>query len=155
MLTNADIAAKHADDQVYVTISGIAGKLAEFAVVQSPYRMPEGLTEAVKALTNRLLASDLFEQMPGSRTHWAEMSYRTLAFIINEESLMAIPEIAAWNESRDHRRTYGAVEYNPHQDFIDVSALARNVVFGVIRDALRDQHVMERELAKATNARHG
>lgn len=117
---------------LYIQTNALAGELANWAVQQSPYVVPEKLAEAITAFVARW-PSDA--EMP-SLSQWD--SYAELKDKL-EAVFQEIPEIAAWNVRRNGREGIGfSSRYDqpePDDDFIDLGALANNVARSAWADA--------------------
>lgn len=108
--------------------SQVLGALANWAVQQSPYIVPDKLAEALRGF---------YDQWP--RGEYAQFDTileldRTIRGI-----MVTVPEITAWNQRKNGRDGPGFVtrysEPNPDDDFIDLDALARNTAMEVWHDA--------------------
>jgi len=120
-------------DKFYVSTGDILGGVAKWAIIQSPYTVPYDLSEAIESLNMYLLNNHGWGDMP--REVGIKLSCREIRELL-ETAFDLIPEIMAWNVSKKDRP--GGVELNtdPDYDFIDLSALARNVAHEITLDRL-------------------
>lgn len=126
--------------KLMVSIREVCGIFAKWACQQSPYGVPKDLAEATLYFKDQLfLAFGLYIEYNGDWIvipHNAQVDvnsqwlYRKLNAIIENESFI---QTKKWNEpenqdqqSRYHRR-YILSEEHPDDDFIDLSALSRNI----------------------------
>lgn len=121
------------EEKFLVTVKCITGAVSMWAIKQSPYSQPDKLPEALDALGKRLVADHTFI---------AEMFIETTIEglrVYLEKVFEELPEIRAWNESKLNKDakyvfTDAYTELNPDYDFIDLGALARNVVHTLGRE---------------------
>jgi hypothetical protein len=101
----------------------VLGALASWAVQQSPYVVPNHLTEALQEF-DRALSSD----------EYFETSCKALHEVVRG-TFEGCPSILAWNNPRkgSHTIVFSSRYDTPHPDydFIDLDALARNVSHAV------------------------
>lgn len=118
-------------ENLWITKKRVAGDLASWAVQQSPYDVPDALSEALVKF-QAAWPGDEF----GMR-QWPSMD--ALEKVIFE-TFETVPEILAWNERKNGREGPGfSSRYDqpsPDDDFIDLHALARNVAMSVWADAV-------------------
>ena len=116
-----------------VSKSGLLAETAKWAVTQSPYAFPEGL-EGVLTDFNAALGT-VFDDLKlglweGERQEMGE---------ILERRLLSIPQVQAWNEPKKGSTYYRFVSAydgpsDPDYDFIDLGALARNILNGLEKE---------------------
>jgi hypothetical protein len=118
-----------------VTTNQAAGELANWAVQQSPYNVPDNLAEAINGFIEAWPHDEqLGEELP--MKSWA--SYQALREAL-DQILPTIPAIAAWNERKNGREGNGFSsrfeQPEPDDDFIDLGALANNIARSLWADA--------------------
>lgn len=109
----------------------VLAHVAHWAVRQSPYTCPDGLPEALTELDRRLAESwkdPLFERVTEGELRDAL-----------RETLLTIPQVLAWNEPKaggdaPFLLVCAFSQVSPDRDFIDLDALLRNVVNGIVRE---------------------
>ncbi len=127
-LTNADIAANYQDVSMWLMRKDITSQFAKWVIQQSPYEVPN-FHEALQAYTSHVSLAFGDESCK-------QFSYDELAAIIHEDVFESIPEVLALNEPKV---SFGPGYENRHEvmhpdyDFIDLTALARNVFYSVVR----------------------
>ena len=113
----------------------LEGHLAMWAVRQSPYHNPEGLSLVLRQ----------FRQNGRYSFDENEMGYlnepQLKQFLIDR--LMPIPEFLQWNERKNGNQSpFGFVSRydkpEPDNDFIDLNALIMNTARSVIQECKRD-----------------
>jgi hypothetical protein len=110
----------------------LVGELSKWAINQSPYSIPENL-EVVLRKFDALLSLESFpEEQFGYKTIKTREFYGWLFPIIEK-----IPELVNWNVPKSkHNRSFVACSRfdkpNPDDDIVDLSALVRNIQFGLI-----------------------
>jgi hypothetical protein len=106
-------------DVIYVSHKALAGALANWAVRQSPYIVPENLGAAIEQFMAHWKAEDF--QLMNSRE-----LYDAIKIAVAE-----CPLIEAWNHPKIGNHEYVFVSRydapKPDYDFIDLDALVRNV----------------------------
>lgn len=115
----------------YTSKSHVLGAIAQWAVRQSPYDVPENLDVVLhKAATNLT---------PFFTKEFESMTYQGIQDMVRD-ALRTIPEYLAWNERKNGSQSlykfvsrYGGDE-DPDDDFIDLGALERNVANSIIRE---------------------
>lgn len=126
-----------------VPIDSILHHFAGNAVRQSPYTCPDNLREAIEALKSKLLDSLKWQQftnnfvyLEATKEELSELLYQKLKYIF-----LTTPEIRQWNEPNNGNQTplqfvsrYDT-KLDPDNDFIDLDALAGNVVECVLTEA--------------------
>lgn len=120
---------------LFVTKSQVLGCIAKYAVQQSPYHRPDNL-EIVLDKFNEAISS-AFAKAPLGVGEFSD--HLTLEAFISR-FLRKIPEYTAWNERKNGNSApmkftsrYDTGE-NPDDDFIDLDAMERNVVWELQRD---------------------
>ena len=108
------------DDQKFTTSrKTVLGALANWAVQQSPYLVPDNLADALREFDSAFHSDEFFS----TDCDWLKANIR-LAF-------MSCPHIEAWNNSKKgdvQIAFYSRYDKpQPDYDFIDLDALARNV----------------------------
>lgn len=120
----------------------------------SPYDVPHGLEAALSAVFAKAKpwfhAGDKFAQQFGIRT----ATRRELREAIDDWTENT-PEVAVWNERRNGRDGMGiatafSVPPDPDDDFVDLGALSRNTLVGIIKDCEAFD-----KLSADFDARHG
>ncbi len=128
-------------DILFLT-SSVAASFAKYAVAQSPYTVPENLSEAI-------IEVDKFAQSWGDEVitlNGDDIRKRLENFFENT------PVIEAWNhpKSGNERAFYSGDRYGSHQkpddDIIDLGALAQNISHDlVLSNVYDDAHETQRE----------
>jgi hypothetical protein len=106
------------DTLFWVNRKAIFGQLANWAILQSPYLVPEGLTDALIQFNNAFVSEDFFE------TNCRDLISRI------KEVFDDCPVILSWNVAKKGNGNTFVDRYsklNPDYDFIDLGALARNI----------------------------
>lgn len=136
-LTNLDIDIEYSNSNKKFLISkkDILSALAYWIVRQSPYNNPE-VSPALGAFDQRLSDYVFMEE-----DSFREFSYDELRNLINEHVFASIPEIRIFNDAKIKTDApflcvdaYHTI--NPDYDFIDLTALARNVFFTILREII-------------------
>lgn len=125
-------------EPLYVTTSELVGEVAHWAVRQSPYPVPERLEAALSAFAARV-EDDFGAELSVGHVRLKKFADAGDLERYLEETLLPIPEVAAWNERRNGRDGPGFVAAfmarpDPDDDFVDLHALIRNVAMGIARD---------------------
>jgi len=130
-LTNLDISTHYRNRKYYFMKSDFLGAFACWVIRQSPYDTPD-ITEPMKAFgeyVNMRFEKDIPEKF----------TYDELSEFINDNVFESIPEIEKLNHakieidgfivssSRFHKT-------KPDYDYIDLSALARNIFYMLLRE---------------------
>lgn len=108
-----------------------------WAVRQSPYHNPDGLSEVLETFRKSALASGVFDS-----NEMAQMNGLNVTSFLKFH-LWPIPQFQKWNERKNGNQSpYAFVNRysrpNPDNDFIDLDALTRNVVMNMFRELNRD-----------------
>lgn len=123
-----------------ITDKSLRGYLAMWVCRQHPYRSVAGVDEVgalidAKAVAENWTGND--ELRMRLFADWREVEHWLRAAIGDH------PQLTAWNTPKSERKAefvfvsrYNSIE--PEHDFIDISALLRNVALGVWREAERD-----------------
>jgi len=134
-LTNLDIDTNYSNNKFLISKKDILSALAYCIVNQSPYNNPE-VSSALGAFDKRL--SDYYFMEEDS---FREFSYDELRNLINEQVFESIPEIRVFNDAKIKTDApflfidrYTTI--NPDYDFIDLTALAHNVFFLILRNII-------------------
>lgn len=120
----------------WLSLSTIQGYIAMWAVRQSPYHCPDDLDVVIK--TFRCRCQHWFDQ------HDMAQFDRMGLLRLLQTFLMDIPEFEKWNERKNgNKAPYQFISAHtplpdPDDDFIDLGALAGNVVRDVMRECERD-----------------
>lgn len=128
-LTNKDIAENYRDKKYLLMRSDLLGAFVYWIIIQSPYDTPD-ITEALIAF-NKYISKRFKDNIPEIFT------YDELGKFINEDIFEAIPEIEKLNHPKIERVSYNE-PHNPDHDFIDLSALARNIFFMLLREYITE-----------------
>ncbi len=113
-------------DRLCVSRADVLGALAKWAVRQSPHLVPIGLAHAITQFS---------EAWP--HENYDEMDSDQLSRDI-QSTIDKCPAIVAWNSPKkgDHDIVFCSrhTQPDPDYDFIDLSALARNIAHDIIRE---------------------
>ena len=130
-LTNRDISIYYRDREYWYMRSDFLGAFAYWVVAQSPYDTPD-ITSALEAFgeyVSKRIADGEAEKF----------TYNDLSQFISDAVFESIPEIEKLNHPKvssgsgyDNRHS----EPHPDYDFIDLGALARNVFYMLLREAI-------------------
>ena len=130
-LTNLDISQNYRDGEYWFMRSDFMGAFACWVVKQSPYAAPD-ISSPLSAFCGYL--GFIFpDNLP------KKFTYDELAKIIHEDTFGAIPGIMALNKpkvSTGNGYNNRHSEPHPDYDFIDLSALARNIFFMMLRESI-------------------
>ena len=133
-LTNKDISDNYRDNTFWFCKSTLLGKFAEWVVRQSPYDTPD-IIKPLKAF-NTYLETRFTRDMPESFT------YKELSDFISEDVFENIADIEVLNHRKNGRDGMGfCSRYDkpePDDDFIDLSALARNIFYSLCRENITE-----------------
>jgi len=132
-LTNLDISTHYRDRKYYFMKSDFLAAFAYWVVAQSPYAAPD-ITAALKAFNEYVeirIGDDCVE----------EFTYDELKGFINEDVFESIPEIEKLNHAKIEQGGFIASSSRYHKtkpdyDYIDLGALARNIVFMLFRESI-------------------
>lgn len=132
-LTNLDIDTNYCNEKFLISKKDILSALAYCIVRQSPYNNPE-VSSALGAFDQRLSDYYFIEE-----DSFREFSYDELSNLINEHVFESIPEIRVFNDAKIKTDApfmcvdrYTSIK--PDYDFIDLTALANNVFFTILRE---------------------
>lgn len=132
-LTNLEILTNYRDRDYWLMRSDFLGAFAYWAVAQSPYDTPD-IDLALKAF-GEYVASRVKDGIP------EKFTYAELQDFINEKVFESIPEIEKLNHPKiDVGQTINFCDRyskpKPDYDFIDLSALARNIFYMLLRESI-------------------
>ena len=133
VLTNRDIKEQYSKIELHLIKPELLGTLASWLIQQSPYDCPN-ITKAVKAYDKFL--SVKFDTVDAVK----KFTYKELSDYISEEVFESIPEIEIFNHSKkgdDIGFIRSSSRYHKTKadyDFIDLSALSRNVFYSICRN---------------------
>lgn len=120
------------DQEFHTSRSTVLGELASNAIIQSPYLVPEKLSEAI-------VEFDLHFDTDGEDCFVANCEGLVIAI---QRIIDLCPLILAWNEPKKNgheRQSDGQLLSD--NDFIDLDALARNTAHGVtLQEKYRELH---------------
>lgn len=119
-LTNKEISENHRDNKFHLMLSDFTGAFACWATRQDRLRNEESkklISEAIFAY-EEYLKKKYFKK----NDEVVFFDYKKLQKVLDEDILMAIPEIYALNQTKG--------------DFIDLCALSRNVFFQIVREQI-------------------
>lgn len=116
---------------ILVSRNQIVAEVAKFAVLQSPYAVPNQLQEALLQLHDQL-------PHPKATLGFTEVTRKTLADLIHK-AIAAVPEIIEWNRPKSGHTAQNVFvsRYSgpaPDDDFIDLDALVNNVVRACVNE---------------------
>ena len=127
-LTNADISENYRSVSMWLMRKDFTAQFAKWVIHQSPYEVPE--------MHDALLAFANYVSLAFGDEACKEFSYDEVAAIVLDTEFEKIPEVLALNVPKissgagyENRH----VVMHPDYDFIDLSALARNVFYSIIR----------------------
>ena len=117
---------KRFNRKVWISVNHFCGALAKWLVIQSPYVVPENLSECVIKFQARLGELAVFDTIG-----MAEIELSSLTKKVNA-ILESIPEITALNIPKSGHDSHVFVDrysspINPDDDFIDIMAVAQNI----------------------------
>jgi len=131
-LSNREISENYRDFEFWLMKSDFMGALAYWLVTQSPYDAPD--------ITASLIAFGGYLDGKFDLSTPQKFNYGAIEDIINEDAFIAIPEIEKFNHSKINGAEFVFVtRYDapePDCDFIDMNALARNVLSMICREAI-------------------
>lgn len=114
-----------------MVLSEIIGTVAKYAILQSPYTIPDNLVTVLSSLYSRI-HKDFEGPLMGSYTK--DFCYYDLIDYLDKH-LKSIPEFNKWNEPKNDSDVEGGYVFvtafsiiPADDDFIDLDALIRNVV---------------------------
>ncbi len=128
-LTNLKISTDYRDIEMWLMRGDFTGQFARMVVEQSPYECPDlaGPLDEFNAYVSELMAGETCKLF----------TYDELNAAITEDKLMALPAVALLNECKVNSGSGYRNRHNkphPDYDFIDISALARNIFYDMMRD---------------------
>jgi len=131
-LTNLDISTHYRDTDFYFSKSDFLGAFTYWVVVQSPYDTPD-IEDALNAF-NMYISVFIFKE-----DDIVNMKFNKLTKLISGEVFETLPQIEKLNHPKiDTGNDFLFVDrYSntvPDYDFIDLGALARNIVYMLMRD---------------------
>jgi len=132
-LTNLDISTHYSAGSWWICKCSFMGAFAYWVVAQSPYDAPD-IAEPLKAFDKYL--DKLFKD-----DEVIEVRYEELQKLICEEVFESIPEIEKLNHAKIEQVGFIASSSRYHKtkpdyDYIDLSALARNVFYMLLREQI-------------------
>jgi hypothetical protein len=131
-LTNRDISMQYQSTKFYFMRSDFLGAFAYWVVAQSPYDNPT-ITKALNAFC--VYVSDKIEH-GGVK----DFTQKELNDFINSDTFENIPEIEILNHRKNGRDGMGFASRHDRptadDDFIDLSALARNITYMMMRNQI-------------------
>jgi len=138
------------DSIPFVSISTLTGYVAMWAVRQSPYHAPDGLTN---------VCAEFFRQAMDFRLKdWPDdwpcirCDHDTLSSCL-KKCLLTQPQVLLWNERKNGNTSqFGFVSRydkpNPDDDFIDLEALTGNIITSCVQEERRERVEIERCMRK-------
>lgn len=122
-----------------ISVKSLCGHIAMWAVRQSPYTAPDGLTDVILEFKRRV------EPSAQSLSGWTyfetdeESGRKCLTDLLNLH-LLTIPQVRQWNERKNGNQSpLGFVSRydkpEPDNDFIDLDALTGNIVMSAMKEA--------------------
>jgi hypothetical protein len=131
-LTNLDISTHYKDRKYWLMRSDFNSAFAYWVVYQSPYDTPN--------ITPSLIAFGKYIATIIPEREVVNFSYTELSEILSEKIFEKIPEIEALNHRKNDRDGNGFCsryeQPNPDDDFIDLSALSRNIFYMILRNSI-------------------
>lgn len=131
-LTNNDISTRYRDEEFWLMQGDFIAAFAYWVVAQSPYLAPD-ITEALGVWGKYV--SNVF----GGLNLPVKFTYHDLSVQVTEDVFESMPEILELNRPK----VSSGVGYmsrhsvpHPDYDFIDLSALARNVFYMILRECI-------------------
>jgi hypothetical protein len=133
-LTNLDISTHYRDKEYWLMRSDFNGAFACWVVKQSPYDTPD-ITSALNAWDAYVQTKIPDSQMP------VKFTYQELNDFITEGTLGSIPEIEILNHRKNGNESPIGFcsrydQPTPDDDFIDLGALAKNIFYMILREAI-------------------
>jgi hypothetical protein len=128
-LTNLDISEQYRNIEMYMMRKDFTGQFARWVVEQSPYAVPD-----IGPALSEFDAYIMLEVMGGEEVK--KFTYDELNKIISEETFESLPYVLALNTAKVTSGPGYANRHNtphPDYDFIDLSALARNIFYSIVR----------------------
>lgn len=116
---------------ILVSKKQVVSELAKWAVRQSPYTVPENLGIALQH-ANEFLTGRLTVEFTFGYYSLKEQDLSNLIY----EMVRSVPEIKAWNQPKNKSQVDFVFvslfdQPNPGDDFIDLDALAMNILTGL------------------------
>jgi len=117
----------------YISAGDIVGSFTKWAVQQSPYVCPENLEEGIKQFSKAVGYKGKYKSL--------KMKGSTLHKLV-KKAIDKCPQVLAWNDSKIKvaGRQFNFVDRyyttKPDYDFVDLSALARNIYHDVWLDTM-------------------
>ena len=114
----------------FVFKSTLLGYVAMWATHQSPYHAPDGLSEVLMELGRRINVKE-YDLIPATKENLRHIMY---------DLFLPIPQVQRWNERKNGNTNplgfYSAYDSdrNPDDDFIDLDALAYNIISSCIKE---------------------
>lgn len=130
-------------DTFLVGQNDLVGAVARYAVLQSPYPVPDDLETALRKFAELLKSDPAFKNpvidVPLVKTPVAEFHRWYEIVELLDRTLFTLPEVQRWNERKNGEQGHAFVSIHegrpdPDDDFVDLDALARNVAMLVARD---------------------
>jgi len=133
ILYNRTISEEYRDEKFFLMRNDFLGAFAYWVVVQSPYDTPD-ITEALKAFCEYMS-----KKIPEGEV--VTLTYDEIWELINEDVFEAIPEIEKLNHAKIEQQGFMASssrfhKTKPDYDYIDLSALARNIGYMIMREQI-------------------
>jgi len=134
-LTNLDISTHYQDTDFYFMKSDFLGAFAHWVISQSPYDTPD-ITEPLNAF-NKYISVFIFKD--NTRDEVINIKQADLELLISSRVFETIPEIEKLNHPKiDSGAMFASSSRyhttKPDYDFIDLGALARNIVYMLMRN---------------------
>lgn len=129
-LTNLDISTHYQDREYWFMRSDFLGAFSYWVVSQSPYDAPD-ISKALTAFSEYIGKN--IKDDAGKK-----FTYDELSSLISEDVFESIPEIEILNHRKNGRDGMGFCsrfdQPSPDDDFIDLSALSRNIFYMMLRE---------------------
>lgn len=138
--------------EIIASVNDLMGEMARYAVLQSPYSIPEGLEQGLDEFENALK-----KMLDGWKCclkfYYFDGRWELEDFVF--KAIEKCPTIVAWNEPRKGKeQLFRGVsihdgERDPDYDFVDLHALAgniANVLYWKALDDMVDQEAGETEI---------
>lgn len=115
----------------------LLGELAKWAIRQSPYLIPDNLEVALQNFANSL---DQLKTAEIDYPEWFKFKDKEDVYYLVDVALKNTTEIVKWNNRKNGNDSPMGFtsrydqETNPDNDFIDLDALVRNVVNGIVKE---------------------
>lgn len=125
-----------------VPLKAILGQIANWAIRQSPYTVPDELRECIEVLNSRMEP----EAMVLGEMLYFEFQDMISMMQFLEGKFKGVEQIERWNTPRNGKSSSSGFVFvstnhslHPDDDFIDIHALIRNVANDCIRESIRVQ----------------